>query len=100
MKKILLSFVLCLVGCWAYGACEQTGTKYIACKPGLYLDSGNCELCPDFSGGWDAITYVYLQGTSADKNNGGITDCYMPKNMEIADDHGVFVFEENCSYGA
>ena len=82
-----LVFCFCIGGVWA--ACEETGTVYTACKPGYYLDSGDCVRCPS-SGG------VY--GTTVDKNTGGITSCYIPSGNSFSDSSGSGTYSGNCYY--
>lgn len=66
------------------------GTVVVACKPGYYLENSTCKECPNIANN---------KGTSADKNAGGITDCYLtPGTYE--DESGTFKIPENnnCYY--
>lgn len=70
--------------------CQESSSKYIACKPGYYLENSTCKECPNIANN---------KGTSADKNDGGITDCYLtPGTYE--DESGTFKIPENnnCYY--
>ena len=89
MKRILLIVVLGLNLHGAFAACEQESRVYNSCKPGYYLDSGDCVRCPS-SGG------VY--GTTVDKNTGGITSCYIPSGNSFSDTSGSGVYASDCYY--
>ena len=71
-------------------ACTESQTLYTACKAGYYLENSTCKECPNIANS---------RGTSADKNDGGITDCYLtPGTYE--DESGTFKIPENnnCYY--
>lgn len=85
MKKSILSVIMIFLATSAWGACTETGTIYTACKPGYYLENNYCYACPD-------------GGTSADKNTGGITDCYLPAGQAYSDTAGEWSYSENCYY--
>ncbi len=72
----------------AFGACTSQ-TVYVACKPGFYLESGDCKQCPP-SGS------VY--GTTVDNNTGDITSCYLPAGTAFSCDTGSGTYGENCHY--
>lgn len=78
MRKLIASLLLSVMVSPAFCACEETGTVYVACKPGYYLESYDCKRCPS-SGG------VY--GTTSDNNKGGITSCYIPTDKLSAEDN-------------
>ncbi|HIS70872.1 MAG TPA: hypothetical protein IAD02_02680 [Candidatus Enterousia intestinigallinarum] len=86
MKRILF-FTACglVIMRGANAACTVTGTVYSSCKPGYYLSSNNCIACPN-------------GGTSADKNSGGITDCYLPSGTTGSDSTGNFTYTADCHY--
>jgi len=69
----------------AYADCVETGTIYTSCKPGYYLTANDCIECPD-------------SGTSLDKNTGGITECYIPAQIQMTDDAGTYQYTENCNW--
>lgn len=64
------------------GSCGTT-TTYIACKSGYYLGRFGCVQCPD-------------SGKSADKNNTGITACYLPSGTKFTDTYGSGEYTGNC----
>lgn len=90
MKKIFIicTFIVLSVG-HAQGACEATTKTYTSCKPGYYLSSGTCMRCPSSGGAY---------GTSADRNTGGITECYLPSGTTGSDSSGSFTYTGNCYY--
>lgn len=91
MKKYILMSVIAgmlpVIG--ARAECEATTKTYTACKPGYYLSGGNCLECPS-SGG--------IKGTSADKNNIGITACYIPAGTAFSDSGGSGTYTGDCYY--
>ncbi len=89
MKQIFFIFIILIMPAISNAACEATDKTYTSCKPGYYLSSGTCVRCPA-SGG------VY--GTSADKNTGGITSCYILSGNTGSDSSGSFKYTGNCYY--
>ena len=83
------SIIIPLVGAFVCGAanaaCTATTKTYTSCKPGYYLSGGTCQSCP--SG-----------GTSADKNTGGVTACYLPSGTTGSDSTGSYTYTANCYY--
>ena len=81
--------------------CQESSSKYIACKPGYYLENSTCKECPT-----DNITLPNATNndsivTSEDGNKTGISACYLkPTNGEQAyqDKNGSFTISANCSY--
>jgi len=73
----------------ADAACVSTDKSYTACKSGYYLSNGTCSACPS-------------SGTSADANDGGITDCYLPAGTKgtAFDPTGSYEYEyiNDCYY--
>ncbi len=80
---IILYGILC--GGAVMAACVSNGTVYTSCKPGYYLNKSNCTACPG-------------TGTSADKNMGGVTECYLPAGSAGADASGAYTYTANCPY--
>lgn len=79
----------------ADAACVATDKSYTACKSGYYLTevididsqkSGMCLSCPE-------------SGTSADKNSGSITSCYLPSGTTGSDATGTYEYTNDCYYG-
>lgn len=66
---------------------DCTYTTTYACVAGYYLetDGETCERCPN-------------NLKSADKNSGGITDCYAPADTTFAKDGHKFKYMQNCYY--
>lgn len=89
MQKILIAAALILYAGVANAACTANPKTYTSCKPGYYLSDGDCKRCPS-SGG------VY--GTTADKNTGGITSCYIPSGNSFSDSTGSGTYTGNCYY--
>lgn len=86
IKKLLLIFGLCFAFVHSAGAaCVATTKTYSACKPGYFLNGGACSVCID-------------GGTSDDKNDSGITACYVPAGTTGSDASGTFTYTENCHY--
>ena len=83
------SIIIPLVGAFVCGvanaACTATTKTYTSCKPGYYLSGVACHSCP--SG-----------GTSADKNTGGVTVCYLPSGTTGSDSTGSYTYTANCYY--
>jgi len=73
--------------------CKLMGTNY-RCAAGYWGSSTNgtsgCDECP----GLDS----YHPGKSNPGNNTNITDCYIPKNINITDDTGTYHFTSDCKY--
>lgn len=85
-RKIILMLFFFIIPIYnAYAACQATTKTYTACKPGYYLSAGTCVACPE-------------SGTSADKNNSGITDCYIPADTTITDETGEYTYISDCYY--
>lgn len=88
MKRITLLFLLWPIGSFAMSNCRTTVT-YTACKAGYYLasDKTDCIKCPDGS-------------TSDDKNDSGISECYLPINKDSTkpyeDNTGSFITNGIC----
>ncbi|MBQ2005643.1 MAG: hypothetical protein II219_02430 [Alphaproteobacteria bacterium] len=72
--------------------CQESSSKYTACKPGYYLSNGSCLECPERATGV----------TSADKNTIGITACYQTPTdsngnaIEYSDNTGSYTISGNC----
>ena len=84
-KTIIIPLVGAFVCGAANAACTATTKTYTSCKPGYYLSGGACQSCP--SG-----------GTSADKNTGGVTSCYLPSGTTGSDSTGSYTYTANCYY--
>lgn len=92
MKPIRLCVValgLAAYGISAHAACTAETKTYTSCKPGYYLENGACLECPS-SGG--------TAGQSADKNDTGITACYIPSGSTFSDTTGSGTYTGNCYY--
>ncbi|MBQ8294705.1 MAG: hypothetical protein IJX89_04950 [Alphaproteobacteria bacterium] len=89
MKKLYFfaAFTICIHG-GAFAECTGE-TIYVACKPGYYLESGDCKQCPP-SGD------VY--GTTVDNNTGDITSCYLPSGTAFSDETGSGIYNTDCYY--
>ena len=84
-KTIIIPLVGAFVCGAANAACTATTKTYTSCKPGYYLSGVACQSCP--SG-----------GTSADKNTGGVTSCYLPSGTTGSDSTGSYTYTANCYY--
>lgn len=85
MKFFVVFIIAIMFAGAAHAECIATGTIYTACKPGYYLENDYCYACPN-------------GGTSADKNTGGITDCYLPAGQVYSDTAGEWSYSDNCHY--
>ncbi|MBQ5700183.1 MAG: hypothetical protein IIV74_02735 [Alphaproteobacteria bacterium] len=91
MKKIFFILVMCM-NCGAlYAECTANAPIYVSCKPGYYLENGNCVQCPksDLAG---------IYGTSADKNTGDKTSCYIPAGTTFSDATGAGNYEVDTNF--
>ncbi len=84
-KTIIIPLVGAFVCGAANAACTATTKTYTSCKPGYYLSGVACQSCPN-------------GGTSADKNTGGVTACYLPSGTTGSDSTGSYTYTANCYY--
>ncbi len=85
MKKVFFALVAILLSGGAYAECTADTKTYTSCKPGYYLSNGWCRACPN-------------GGTSADKNTGGISDCYLAAGTTVTDISGTYSVTADCPY--
>ena len=92
MKPIRLCVValgLAAYGISAHAAFTAETKTFTYFKPVFYLENGTCWICP-LSGG--------TAGRSADKNDTGITACYIPSGSTFSDTTGSGTYTGNCYY--
>ncbi len=87
MKKIILLLFIVFSVTSAFGACAPLSKTYTACKPGYYLENGQCKRCPDVNG-------VY--GTTVDRNTGDINSCYLPNGTTGSNTYGSYDIVGSC----
>ena len=65
------------------------------CGSGTYLSAGNCIACPEYEydDGSTAGDFIWSDKPAYNENA-----CYVPKNIELWDDSGTFVFNWDCHY--
>ncbi len=101
MKRLLL-FLIVVASVYNNAhanTCQTDYDDYTSCKPGFYLASGKCELCPIYSAVFTNSTHTAVaRGTSKDYNDGSITSCYFAAGTILYDASGKFTITEKCNY--
>lgn len=101
MNRPLLFSIFTIIICTNAHAntCQTTNDDYYACKPGYYLNSGDCAQCPVWSGVYtNASRTTAVRGTSKDSNTDSITSCYIPATGPYYDSTGTFSITADCNY--